>query len=246
MTDNERNAILEYEKMLQTDDIKKKLSTTYFRGSDKTNHETAVTVLRYIFSEILHWTPQDVYNRASKKLIQDLQITIPYNKLIFPKEMNKKRDYFYMAKILYPDDIKSLNTRDRIIILYQQALKKEAQVPPDYFYDEDGYYRAAVCLQYAITRSAEFENNIDLYEKFNDEKFAWRYLKEKKLDKVCRHLFDESPIKFLHYAMPKGQADPLTYYYLRFMNLAKKEKLDKQWEKAVRKGEKYVENDVST
>lgn len=102
MNENERNAILEYEQILQGKSSRTKLSTTYFRAdSNEQNHKTAVHILRYIFTKIYKWTPLDVMNKASKQMISDLKITIPYSKLIFPKEMNPKRDYFYLAKILF-------------------------------------------------------------------------------------------------------------------------------------------------
>lgn len=108
MNENERNAILEYEQILQGKSSRTKLSTTYFRAdSNEQNHKTAVHILRYIFTKIYKWTPLDVMNKASKQMISDLKITIPYSKLIFPKEMNPKRDYFYLAKILFPEEIKS-------------------------------------------------------------------------------------------------------------------------------------------
>lgn len=241
MTDNERNAVLEYERILQSGDPKKKLSTTYFRLSDQANCETAINILRYIFDNILRWTPEEVANRASHKMIQDLHLTIPYNKLIFPNGLSKKRDYFYMAHLLYPDKIHSFSKRNLVIYIYKQILNKEAQTPTDYFLDADGYYKASVCLQYALTQSAEFIDTADMYKKFNDPKFAGKYLKEKKLDKVCRDLFNNNPLDYLEYSIPAGQADSLTFFLLKFNNLAKQEGIDKQWSKALTKGEKHAE-----
>ena len=83
----ERNAILEYEQILQGKSSRTKLSTTYFRAdSNEQNHKTAVHILRYIFTKIYKWTPLDVMNKASKQMISDLKITIPYSKLIFQRK----------------------------------------------------------------------------------------------------------------------------------------------------------------
>lgn len=61
MNENERNAILEYEQILQGKSSRTKLSTTYFRAdSNEQNHKTAVHILRYIFTKIYKWTPLDV------------------------------------------------------------------------------------------------------------------------------------------------------------------------------------------
>lgn len=52
MNENERNAILEYEQILQGKSSRTKLSTTYFRAdSNEQNHKTAVHILRYIFTK---------------------------------------------------------------------------------------------------------------------------------------------------------------------------------------------------
>ena len=127
MNENERNAILEYEQILQGKSSRTKLSTTYFRAdSNEQNHKTAVHILRYIFTKIYKWTPLDVMNKASKQMISDLKITIPYSKLIFPKEMNPKRDYFYLAKILFPQIIWEIRPGSLSI---QPSTPKESSVP---------------------------------------------------------------------------------------------------------------------
>lgn len=91
MNENERNAILEYEQILQGKSSRTKLSTTYFRAdSNEQNHKTAVHILRYIFTKIYKWTPLDVMNKASKQMISDLKITIPYSKLIFQRKWIRK------------------------------------------------------------------------------------------------------------------------------------------------------------
>lgn len=129
MNENERNAILEYEQILQGKSSRTKLSTTYFRAdSNEQNHKTAVHILRYIFTKIYKWTPLDVMNKASKQMISDLKITIPYSKLIFPKEMNPKRDYFLWKN--------SVSGRNQIIweirpgsLSIQPSTPKESSVP---------------------------------------------------------------------------------------------------------------------
>lgn len=180
MNENERNAILEYEQILQGESSRTKLSTTYFRAdSNEQNHKTAVHILRYIFTKIYKWTPLDVMNKASKQMISDLKITIPYSKLIFPKEMNPKRDYFYLAKILFPEEIKSFGKYDRVLYLYNQVRQRKAQFPEGYFSEPgQGEYRAGICLHQAITDSQQFRNEDELYEFFSDESKAHAFLKK--------------------------------------------------------------------
>ena len=210
MNENERNAILEYEQILQGKSSRTKLSTTYFRAdSNEQNHKTAVHILRYIFTKIYKWTPLDVMNKASKQMISDLKITIPYSKLIFPKEMNPKRDYFYLAKILFPEEIKSFGKYDRVLYLYNQVRQRKAQFPEGYFSEPgQGEYRAGICLHQAITDSQQFRNEDELYEFFSDESKAHAFLKKYKLDNVCRLTF-RTPLDYLYAALPDGQDKPL-------------------------------------
>lgn len=129
MNENERNAILEYEQILQGKSSRTKLSTTYFRAdSNEQNHKTAVHILRYIFTKIYKWTPLDVMNKASKQMISDLKITIPYSKLIFPKEKSEK-GLFLPCK-------NSVSGRNQIIweirpgsLSIQPSTPKESSVP---------------------------------------------------------------------------------------------------------------------
>ena len=210
MNENERNAILEYEQILQGKSSRTKLSTTYFRAdSNEQNHKTAVHILRYIFTKIYKWTPLDVMNKASKQMISDLKITIPYSKLIFPKEMNPKRDYFYLAKILFPEEIKSFGKYDRVLYLYNQVRQRKAQFPEGYFSEPgQGEYRAGICLHQAITDSQQFRNEDELYEFFSDESKAHAFLKKYKLDNVCRITF-RTPLDYLYAALPDGQDNGL-------------------------------------
>lgn len=215
LTTEEKNAILDYEEILRKGDPNKKISSIYFKGSDEENHKRAKHIMQYVFTNILRWAPEDVLNRASKEVLADLQLTIPYSKLIFPRELSKKRDYFYIAKILFPKDIKSFSRRDMIIHFYQQILDREIVMPGDYFNDKAGMYKASVCLRYYLSRDTQFKNTEALYDFFNDDAKAMKYLKTAKLDKVCRLYFDD-PLHFLDYSMPAQQADSLVYFNLRF------------------------------
>ena len=130
MNENERNAILEYEQILQGKSSRTKLSTTYFRAdSNEQNHKTAVHILRYIFTKIYKWTPLDVMNKASKQMISDLKITIPYSKLIFPKEMNPKRDYFYLAKGKLSSRKGISQSRDKENTVQASAYTRQSLIP---------------------------------------------------------------------------------------------------------------------
>lgn len=241
MNENERNAILEYEQILQGKSTRTKLSTTYFRQSDLQNHKTAVHILKYIFTNIYHWTPLDVMNKASKQMLSDLKITIPYNKLIFPPEMNPKRDYFYMAKILFPEEIHSFGEYDRVMYLYGQVLKKKAQFPEGYFSEAYmGEYRAGICLHYAIQQAQNVQNFKDeeaLYKLFADDDKAYAFLKKYKLDKISKIAF-ETPLDYLYVALPKGQDEPLLYYTYKLNKAMEANGMLSKWNEAVTKHKK--------
>lgn len=237
LTTEEKNAVLDYEEFMRTGAADKKISIVYFRGSEKLNHERAVHIMRYIFINILHWTPEDVLNKASKKMIADLQLTIPYSKLIFPKELSKKRDYYYMAKLLFPETVHSFSRTDITIHLYQQVLSKKTTFPAGYFADpREGLFKAAVCLRYRLSHEVKFSSVEDMYNFFADSKEAMKYLKSVKLDKPCLQFFD-TPLDYMDYSIPKQQADSLLYFNLKFHQIFAGTDAEKLWDKALKEGE---------
>ena len=238
----ETTAVLDYEEFLRTGAADKKISLVYFRGTDQLNHERAVHILRYVFVEILHWRPEDVLNKASKKMITDLQLTIPYSKLIYPPEMSKKRDYYYMAKLLFPNEIHSFKPIDIIIHLYQQVLSKKVNFPTDYFSGNarNGKYRASVCLRFMLSHEMKFRSVEEMYEFFADQKTAMKYLQEIKLKKPCELFFD-SALDYMDYSIPREQSDSLLYFNLKFHQVFDKSEAGKLWAKNVTvKGNKTI------
>lgn len=227
LSTEEKNAILDYEEFMRSGETTKKISPIYFKGTEQENHKRAKHIMQYIFTNVMRWSPEDVLNRASREMLSDLQLTIPYSKLIYPRELSKKRDYFYIAKILFPDAIKSFSRRDLIIHFYQQVLDRTVTMPGDYFNDEEGEYKATVCLRYYLTRDAQFKSIEQLYDFFNSKE-AEKYLKGARLDKVCR-LYFENPLDFLDASLPRQQTDSLEYFYLKFNNEYKGSKAKKIW-----------------
>lgn len=247
LTMEEANAVLDYEEFMRTGASDKKMSIVYFKGSDQLNHDRAVHILRYIFIKILHWTPEDVLNRASKRTISDLQLTIPYSKLIFPKEMSKKRDYYYMAKLLFPEEIHSFSKADITIHLYQQVLARQTNFPAGYFNDpKEGLYKASMCLRYKLSHDVMFRNIEGMYDFFADKKKAAKYLHESRLEKPCDLFFEGSALDYMDYSIPKQQADSLLYFNLKFHQVFDTSDAGKLWAKGMKCEGDSSEGDTDT
>lgn len=224
MTDNTRLAILELERLYR-ENSNKKLSSDYFAYTDEQNERTAIEIFKYVFEEILHWSPTDVQNCMSVEVINKFHLSVPYLKLRFPRELNKRRDYFYVATIVYPDKIHGFSERDAILHLYRNVLaSKTGKFPKEYFVENEGELRAKVCLQYVLGNKYFFKNVEELYETFADETKGNKLLEEYKLGKPKRFLF-ESCLEYAHGSLPARQREPFLYAYYNFLKECRKAKI---------------------
>lgn len=211
-----RNVLMEYETVLR-DNSSKKLSNNFFTYGDEQNEELAIEIMKYAFEKILEWTPTDIINKLNYEVLRDMKLTIPYAKLRYPRELKKKSEYFYVAKILYPDKVHGYTPRDIILHMYRMILSsKDGKFPKEYFIEADGEIRARVCLQFVLANLEIFESQEKLYEFFADEKQAMEFLKKHHLNGAKNLLFD-SCLEYMHMSLPELQKNELLFCYHKFM-----------------------------
>lgn len=208
----DRAMLEDYERHLR---MGKNMPKTYFNGcSDAVKNGRAVLLFKYFFEKVVEWTPLEIINYLTKDVIDNkAKLSKAYSAVDFPKEFSKK-DYFYIAKLCYPDEIGYMfNYRDLIILRYKKVLESGKTFPKKFFDTPDGNDKARIIMQYALlTSDIKFRNIDDLCEYFSHRKTSDDFLSKAKLKNVCAMNFT-SPLEFAYYSLSPTQRDR-AYYML--------------------------------
>lgn len=203
--------LTEYENILLKK--KKDFSPAYMRASARP--ETAAVVFRFAFEELLQWTPEMIRDYTTPKLIQALHLKKALNRVVFPPELNKRDDLFYIACMLYPDII-CYSKKILTLRVYEKVLNGIlAKFPKGFFSESEGCLNANICLQYAINQELRFHSISELYSFFSNKEKVIPFLKKAKLYAACVENY-EYPIDMLHDSLPESVQDELLYYLGRF------------------------------
>jgi hypothetical protein len=217
-----QNIIKDYENLL-TKEEGVNLSASYFCYNTYNNHKLALVLFRYAIETVLNWSPMEVVNCLDIETIGRLNLLVPFKYLIFPEELNKRRDCFYVAHLLYPKVI-PYNMREYVIISYKRVLSQETgKFSKSFFAGSEGELRACLCLQYLLKEYLTFSSIEEIYYYFSTSK-AIASLRQYRLAGVCSELF-ESPLEFLHMSLPNKQKNELYYQFYHFEALLKEKKL---------------------
>ena len=182
-------------------------------------------LLRYAFRDLLGFTPQDMFDYISPKLIETLRLKRAINKIDYPPELknNKYDNLKYLASVVYPDEVK-MSESDIVIGVYKQVLSGEkAKYPKNFFNTSNHATYVVFCLQYAIsTFLPDIRSSAQLYRKFADKSWAESFLKKCNLFAAYRNVWPDT-LSFLDYCMEyMGQSNKLEYGNIRFNNLLDK------------------------
>lgn len=191
-------------------------SDTFFDKENVTSENNAIQVIRYAFTRYLRWSQDAIKEKMDSKLMAKLHLLDLMKYIDYPIEYNKSKDYFYLASLVFRSS--KLTMRDKTIHTYEKVLAGEqSKYPKDYFSGSDGYVRAGICLQYMINNYIVFSSINELYSIFSTEE-GYVYLKKYKLMSACKEIFD-TPVDFLHFALPYSQKNNLyiNYYKFKFM-----------------------------
>ena len=208
--------IQEWERMLAANEPIK-IPDVYFSYSDEQNHEEACCLFRYVFENILDWSPHDAMNYLSAEIVEKLGLSKAYSKLIWPSEIKSGRSvkvfdarstYGYVAALCYPSVIREFDMHNLWIMEYNRELSGEKRATIKNFEGENGYDKARLLLNYWLINHPEerFTDLETMYAFFaSDEAVA--FLKNIKLWNPCE-IFFSSPLEYFHESLTEDEGDP--------------------------------------
>ena len=204
--------IMDYENVM----IHKKSSKNYqivqYHDEKSEGPKNATILLRYIFENILEWTPQMVRDYLNKDIVDWLNLSNAIKEIPFPPELTPSKDFFYIASFLYPKTV-PYNKRDAVLRIYLREIRsKSPKFPVGFFKNKDGKENFNICLRYVLSENFFASTNKDIYNYFSDQKKAKAFFNHNLLLKPCMLLYD-SPQEAVHEALPDGDKNELFYHY---------------------------------
>lgn len=193
----------------------------HLKGSDDDEKEAITStkyLMRYVFENLLHWTPYDVRDYLSYDIIKMFRLENCMDKAInyFPQELNPKYDLFYIASWLYPDDVPY--RKERIIHeLYKQILEKQKTFTNKFFAPPEGKENFKICLLYSLSQDFINKTPEYIYTYFSDNDKAVQYMKNACLNNHYMKFYD-SIIEAVHDALPSGDKNELLMRFILFTN----------------------------
>lgn len=184
--------------------------------------------------EIIYWIPfpaeldpdKDFYYYAyylyPAKIAYDFRqsVIFTYRKLLASYLLGEKKDEY--------DTIKNETLKNKLVYDggYRDIVDQGITLfrfPKEYLNEAEGHLRAGICMQYMLKEFYNFKSIYEMYEFFADPAKSVQAVKDCKLFKTCSDLYN-SPLDYLHDALPHKQKSDLLYSMYRFMELEKKKK----------------------
>lgn len=212
------DVIYEYENILLGK--KKAFSSTYFELSDDQNEQLALAIFRHAITRYLRWTPTQVRECFDWTIIYRMKLNSLMKYIQFPNESDEEKDLYVLHDKLYPQKFKPM-LKDVTVSVYNRVLSGErAKFPKGYFEGSNGLYRSLICFQHMITLMPPFDSPESMYKFFASPKGTVA-LKKYRLTIVCNSIY-ETPIDYLHAALPKEYRDEFLYRMYKFNLMYKK------------------------
>lgn len=209
-----RNVILEYESVLLGQ--KPSISKYFFNWSNYTNEQLALDIIRYSIKTYLKWNPLQVEVSLTNTVLKSLKLDDVITYINYPPELNNTQQINYLAHLLYPEYIK-FDNRNVILQTYKDLQdKKIKRFPKSYFSGVNGSLRARTCFLYMLEQSPAFSSIEEMYQHFASRR-GTNTLKAYHLLTTCIELY-ETPLKFLHMALPTEQKSEYFYQYYKYKN----------------------------
>ena len=189
----------------------------------KEKFEGTKEIIRYVFTYLLEWTPEDAIYHVSKELLDKMHLTeFIKNYYIFPDDLVRDMDYDYIVAIAFgiPVDYKFQLLKHKRLIKSGIETKYKKQL----FNGKYGRLRAAYLLMDMISTSValpmdEKGTNIEkLYARFANSADINKILKKEGLYNACTELYN-SPLEFLHYSLAPETQDHILFAVHEFDNL---------------------------
>lgn len=206
------DVIFEYENILLGK--KRGFGSTYFDLTEDQNEQTALMVIHHAIDSYLCWTQKQVEECFDWEIINRMRLNSLMKHIRFPVESDKEKDLFILIDKLYPKRNKSA-LKDPTLAIYNKILSGErSKFPKGYFDGVEGMFRALLCFQHMISLMEPFESADDIYDHFAHGKGIVT-LKKYKLNVVSNSLY-ETPVDYLHAALPKEHRDEFLYHMHKF------------------------------
>lgn len=219
--------LYEYEQILIGN--KSGFSPYYFKHGDDTALNYTLYIIKFAVEEYLRWDPFDMKNHFDLKTLKKMKLEPLMRYITFPDELDKEKDLYYLASILYPDVIK-IDVKELVLRIYKDVLSGDlCKFPKEYLSGTQGMLRAGICLQYMLNQYYTFQTTKDIYA-FFAKPDGMKALKKYRLNNVCNEIY-EFPVDFVHESLPDKQKDEFWYHYYRFKALNDKlQKIQKRKE----------------
>lgn len=196
---------------------KKVFSNVFFTGDKLLDNDIALSIIRYVVECYLHWSPQDTRNLFDSSVIKQYKLKTVYAKVIFPSELDKRTDYFYLAVLLYPNKV-NISEEEITIRIFEDVMQgRMKRFPKNFFVGTKGNEKLALCLKHLLEITSAFDDVTDIY-KFINSKKGIRLLVDNKLYKYIIANF-VTVNNAITYALPETQSNELLSNYYNIKEL---------------------------
>lgn len=182
------------------------------------NRDRVLALFRYVFEEILNWTPEDAANNLNADICAKLDLNKPLAQLApYFKAVGCtiQSDHFYVAKLCYPDVLRNYSQRQAVLSTYQAVLRaKDVHFSTVFFSEGDVELKAAYCLMYALSQQVSFKNVWEMYKYFANDTTGTKFIQDWRLQTPLKKLF-LNPLHYLHQTLTDEQRDPLYHSLLQ-------------------------------
>lgn len=196
---------------------KKVFSNVFFTGDKLLDNDIALSIIRYVVECYLHWSPQDTRNLFDSSVIKQYKLKTVYAKVIFPSELDKRTDYFYLAVLFYPNKV-NISEEEITIRIFEDVMQgRMKRFPKNFFVGTKGNDKLALCLKHLLEVTSAFDDVTDIY-KFINSKDGVRLLIDNKLYKYIIANF-VTVNNAITYALPQTQSNELLSNYYNIKEL---------------------------
>lgn len=212
----DKSILMEYEDLLIGN--KERISTEFI-GYTRLKQENLLCLLQYIIENILRWDSKTTLRYINNAIIDAVKAKKLIGYIDFPPELDKSRDIFYLAKLIYPKEIKYTH-KDIVIHVYTEILKKNrTKFPAEFFSDRNGSANLSICLNYYLAThddlNLSFYDIDEAYEFFSDSKKVNPFLNRAKLYIPCNDMYD-SPLDMFHDVLSSNIKNEYLYMKYKF------------------------------
>lgn len=211
-------------------------SSAFFSKNSLYNDQNAAILFRAAFEDFLGATSDNIKDYLTIDYVEDLKLTPILDYISFPPGLDKKKDLWYIACLMYPrkypyDDDK------HTIAIYEKVLKDELKrFPKNFFEDYVGRRRATVCLRHMIEKYESFDSIREMYAFFASNE-GTKELSKYELKLVWKHVFS-SPVAYLHASLGTKQRNEFYSHYYEYQYRFRTEARD------IKKKQKYIEKSI--